>query len=325
MSLFAQPSYLLDTPHAWRKGSLSRQALNDQALRLMQTENFQDKCRLFAQTKLDVFTSHWALDRVMRDDSRFAMLSFMLYLHHHAEQTGGITYTNLKALFEHGANLPGGTLASSTRIKALLSIARITGHLAPGPARETRRGTADRRTKTLIPMPKLTEPSVAWLQACISGLQGTLPLAASPEELVATPLLLAEVLSYNVKAYLHDDFLLYESFDDVRRLMQRDGGYVILMQLLLTTRQDAASGLWHADAQPHQLSKRYRLSSGTLRNALMDGVKSAILSQAAPGGSDWLLRDDFVQQTQRWAAYEMLWMAGNLNAAYTHLSNQQKS
>jgi hypothetical protein len=323
MNLFVKPSYLLDAPHAWYKGFLDRQALQDQALRLIQTDNFQSKCRYFAQAKLDVFTSHWALDRVMRDDSRFAMLSFMLYLHHHAAQTGGITYTGLKNLFEHGEHLPTGILASSTRIKALLNIARITGHLVPGSSRETMRGTMDRRTKTWAPTQKLIEPSTAWLQACIGGLQGALPLAATAEELMATPGLLAEVLSYNVKAYLHDDFLLYESFDSVRRLMQRDGGYLVLMQLLLTTRQDSATGRWHADAQPHALSKRFRVSSGTLRNALKDCVDSGWLVQAAPGGSDWLVKDDFVQQCQRWAAYEMLWMAGNVNAAFTRLRSNR--
>jgi hypothetical protein len=314
------PTYLRGSAHTWRSGHLDRAALEAQAQQLMASPHFDAQRRHFAQAKLGTFSRNWVLDRVMRDDGRFAMLAFLLYLHHHAQHTGGITYSGLLALFAHGSSLPGGALASPTRIKALLGIARMMGHLVQGPSPRNSKGSEDQRLRVWLPTQKLLEPGEVWLRDCILGLGNTLPLAASGENLMRMPGMLPEVLSYNVLAYLHDGFILHESFSGVRRFMQRDGGYLVLMQLLHTMQRSPENGPWRANAQPHQLSQRFRVASGTVRNALRDAAAHGWLVQLNRGGHDWQLCDDFAAQGQRWAAYEMLWMAGNVNAAYLRLT-----
>ena len=323
MNPFALPTYLRGLPHDWRSGHLDRSALEAQAQQLVASTQFDAQRCHFAQAKLGAFSRNWVLDRVMRDDGRFAMLAFLLYLHHHAPHTGGITYSGLLALFAHGSKLPGGALASPTRIKALLGIARMMGHLVQGPSPRNSKGGADQRTRIWLPTQKLLEPGEAWLRDCIVGLGHALPLAASSEHLMRMPGMLPEVLSYNVLAYLHDGFILHESFEAVRRFMQRDGGYLVLMQLLHTMQRSPESGSWHANAQPHQLSQRFRVASGTVRNALRDAAAQGWLVQLNRGGHDWQLSDDFAAHGQRWAAYEMLWMAGHVNAAYSRLAAQR--
>jgi Bacterial regulatory proteins, gntR family len=315
--LFTKPAYLSDAPHKWRAGLLDRDALEMQAQQMMNGTDFEKQRQHFAQYMLQTYTSNWALDRVMRNHARFALLSFLMYLHHQKEQTGGITYSGLLDLFQAGQHTSAGVLASPSRIKAMLMLSRMAGHLRLS----AQSLGADRRTKTLEPTDKLLIPAQQWLAGFLQSMQSSLPMAASAEKLNATPGLLGEVLSYNVQAYVHDHFTLHESFQGVQRFMQRDGGYLLLMALMQTMERDPASGQWHASAQPHALSQEFRISRGTVRNALADCVAEGWIVSQARGGRDWLLSDTFAYQCRRWAAYEMVWMAGNVNAAYVRLTS----
>lgn len=318
LAAFSKPVYLRDAPYAWREGVLDRLGLEQQAQQMMEGADFDIQRQRFAHYMLQTYTSNWALDRVMRDHARFAFLSFAMYLHHHAPQTGGITYTGLRDLFECGRLTQAGVLASPSRIKAMLMLSRVAGHLKHAPQGMG----ADRRVKALQPTDKLLVPANQWLAGFLLSMQGSLPMAASAQELIDTPGLMVEVLSYNVLAYMHDHFTLHESFQSVQRFMQRDSGYLVLMALMQSMTRDAQSGLWHANAEPHALAKQFRASRGAVRNALGDCVAQGWITLRERGGRDWMLSDAFVQQSKRWAAYEMIWMAGNVNAAFVRLNQQ---
>ncbi len=305
-------------PHAWHPGLLDREALEFQAQQMMNGADFELQRQRFAHYMLQTYTSNWALDRVMRNHARFAFLLFVMYLHHHAPQTGGITYSQLLNLFEQGRFTQAGVLASPSRIKAMLALSRMTGHLQHMPLGPG----SDRRVRALQPTDKLLVPAQQWLAGFLRSMQGSLPMAASAQALIDTPDLLAEVLSYNVLAYVHDHFTLHESFQSVQRFMQRDGGYLVLMALMYSMQRDADSGLWHANAEPHALAKQFRISRGTVRNALADCVAQGWIIMHARGGRDWLLSAPLIEQIRRWAAYEMIWMAGNVNAAFVRLTQR---
>jgi hypothetical protein len=317
----SQPAFLADLPHAWRAGSLGRQALECQARQMMLGASFDDQRLHFATHMLQTYRQQPALDRLMRDQGRASFLAFSLYLHHNAHDTGGINYTRLLALFEQGRHTEAGIQASPTRIKALLMLWRMSGHLRQVP----KSPASDNRSKTLEPTDKLLQAAQHWLRGSLISLDSILPLAAPVEMLMATPGLLAEMLSYSVLAYLHDRFTLHESFQCVQRLMQRDCGHWVLLTLIKTMQRDPKTGRWHADAQPHGLSKNFRISRGTVRNALADCAAKGWIVQQTRGGHDWLLSDTFAQQCRRWAAYEMVWTAAMANAAFMRLASHSEA
>jgi DNA-binding GntR family transcriptional regulator len=107
--------------------------------------------------------------------------------------------------------------------------------------------------------------------------------------------------------------------------MQRDGGYLVLLTLIQSMQRDPDTNRWHANAQPHRLSKQFRVSRGTVRNALADCADQGWIVKLARGGHDWLLTDAFVQQCRRWAAYEMVWTAQMANAAYMRLASHSEA
>jgi hypothetical protein len=313
-----RPDWLAHMPHHWQRGTLNRQALIHAAVNLQNSSSFDALMRSFATDVQAAYQSSWAINRVMREHARFAMMCMVMHLHHNAGKEGlphvkGVTYSGISELFATGVHTQAGVLASPTRIKAMLGIARLSGLLVPS------HHVADKRMKVLMPTPKMLEPGLAWMHGALRALESAGLLHASAQDMVSQPGMLGEVLSYNVLAYVHDHFTLHEIFSPMRRFMARDNGYVTLLQIIRTLQlQD---GRWLASAAPQELSERFQASRSTVRNVLAMAQREGWIAQMERGGHALQLSESFALQCRAWVAHEVVWMAGLSNAAWQRFQN----
>ncbi len=308
-----QAAWIKHPPHLWQPGTLDRQALALQAAQLQAQPDFTGVCHQFATQLQAAYQNSWALNRVMREHARFALVAFVMYLHHQAGRSEpGVTYSRVVQLFAAGQQAQVGALATPTRIKAMLSLAVLTGQLQRVPA------SGDRRVKLLVPTDKMIAPSLQWLRGVLQAIAPVLPLADTPQRLAALPGFLGEVLSYQVLAYLHDQFTLHESFAGIQRIMRRENGYVTLMEIVRT--MHPSGDQWLAAAPSVSLAERFQSSRGTVRNIVQEAMQEGWLHTSDRGGHTLALSPAFASDCQRWVAYEMVWMAGLANAAAQRLS-----
>lgn len=308
-----QSAWLHHPPHQWQAGTLDRAALHDAAERLLSADGFEAACKGFAENTLATYgENQQALNKIMREAPRFALMAFVMYLHHHRGRgEPGVTYTRVKEIFALGSR--SGVLATPTRIKAMFGLAKMAGQLRPAvPA------AADKRMRVLEPTGKFIEPAQVWLRGCLEAVARAAPLIQSPAELIATPGFLGEVMSYNVYAYMHDGFILYEELPAIKLMMSRENGYLTLMEMLRSLR--CVDGVWQAHAPSVALARRFAMARGTIRNLLEYCEQQGWLRVAARGGHALTLSEEFATVCRRWVALEIAWTAGFANAAAVRLN-----
>jgi hypothetical protein len=312
---FAQPSWLRHLPHQWQPCTLDRARLHGEAGRLLSTDGFEAACKGFAENTLATYDkSQQALNKIMREAPRFALMAFVMYLHHHRGRgEPGVTYTRVKEIFALGSR--SGVLATPTRIKAMFGLAKMAGQLRPAVA-----AAADKRVRVLEPTEKFIQPAEVWLRGCLEAVARAAPLIQSPAELIAKPGFLGEVMSYNVHAYMHDGFILYEELPPIQLMMSRENGYLTLMEILRSMR--LVNGVWLARAPSVALAKRFAMARGTIRNLLAYGEHQGWLRAVSRGGHALTLSDEFANVCRRWVALEIVWTAGFANAAALRLDSK---
>lgn len=309
---FTQPAWLRHPPHQWQAGTLDRVGLHEAAARLLSADGFDSACQGFAENTLATYDANQqALNKIMREAPRFALMAFVMYLHHYRGRgEPGVTYTRVKELFALGSK--SGVLATPTRIKAMFGLAKMAGQLRPA-----RAAAADKRMRVLEPSEKFIEPAQVWLRGCLEAVARVAPLLHPPAELIAKPGFLGEVMSYNVYAYMHDGFILYEELPQIKRMMSRENGYLTLMEILRSLRR--VDDAWMACAPSAALARRFAMARGTTRNLLAYGAQQGWLITTARGGHALTLSDAFADVCRRWVALEIVWTAGFANAAVRHL------
>jgi hypothetical protein len=309
---FSQPQWLTCPPHQWRTGALDRPALYDSIDQLRLSPDFQRACTGFTENMLASYESNWLLNRLAREIPRFALMGFVMYLHHRRGlDEPGVTYTRIQELYARGSNA-GGVLASPTRVKAMLGFAEIAGQLR-------RVESPDRRVKLLEPTEKLIAPALHWLESYLDAVAKAVPLVKSPQELVAIPELLGELMTYIVHAYIHDRFGLSEEFPSVHFFLSRENGYMTLMEIIRTLRFE--EGEWRAQAPSVVLAKRFSIARSTVRSLLAKSEEQGWLTTHTRGGHKIILSDDFATLCYRWVALELVWMGGLANAAAVRLDS----
>ncbi|MDD2659195.1 MAG: hypothetical protein PHY54_05865 [Methylococcales bacterium] len=306
---FAQPQWLHHPPHQWETGTLNRQALYACVDQSLLAPGAHEACRGFAENMLAAYESNWLLNKIAREIPRFALMGFVMYLHHRRGlDEPGVTYTRIQELYAQGSN--AGVLASPTRVKAMLGLAVVAGQLR-------RVESPDKRVKLLEPTEKLIAPALHWLESYLNAVGRAVPLAKSPQELVAVPDILGELMTYIVHAYVHDCFGLSEAFPAVNFFLSRENGYLTLMEIIRTLRFDEDA--WRAQAPSVILSKRFSMARGTVRNMLIKGEEQGWLVAGPRGGYQLSVSDAFATMCYRWVTLEMVWMGGLVNAAAVKL------
>jgi hypothetical protein len=322
-------AWLEREPHLWRKGTVSRVALACEADQLRAHPDFAKTYRHYAAQTQKTIVNNWALNRVMCELGRCALTAFTLYLHH-SKQTGmwgevGVTYARITELFAAGALTKEGALASPSRIKALLGMAEIAGHIEryvpslPVASHNIYTSKVDRRMKLLRPTAELTQPSLLWLRSFLQCIEPVTPLVMSPDAMVSLPNFLGEVMSYHVLSYVHDQYTPREEFDSVQQFIQRSGSYLTLLEIMSNLRRE--NGVWVSSAAPVALAKRLNISRNTIRNLLVESEQKGWMRIIDRGAHHIELSDAFADECERWLACEMVWMAGVANAAALRLQS----
>lgn len=313
---FAQPPWLTGPAHQWRCGTLDRPALYASMNRLRLAPEFQDGCRRFTQNMLASYESNWLLNRLAREIPRFALLGFVMYLHHRRGlDEPGVTYTRIQELYAQGSH-GGGVLASPARVKAMLGFAQMAGQLR-------RVESQDRRVKLLEPTKKMIDPALDWLESYLDAVAQSIPLCKSPQELVALPEFLGELMTYSVQAYIYDRFGLSEEFPTVHFFLTKENGYMVLMEIIRTLRFE--EGQWRAQAPSVTLSKKFSMARSTVRSLLAKSEEQGWLINLSRGGHNLALSYEFVTSCHRWIALELTWMGGLANAAAVRLHTKHLS
>jgi hypothetical protein len=328
-------AWLTREPHLWQPGTVDRAALLLAADLLRAHADFVKAYGQYTEQIQKVIVTNWALSRVMHEMGRCGITAFTLYLHH-SRETGmwgevGVTYARVIELFAAGALTKEGALASPSRIKAMLGIAEIAGHLERyTPAllaksqdaiaeQNDRQDRFDRRLRLLRPTAELTEPSLLWLHSFLQCIEPMTPLVMSPKIMVKLPGFLGEVMSYHVLAYVHDQCTPREDFECVHQFIQRNGSFLTLLEIMRNLRRE--NGIWISSAHPYALAKRLGISRNTIRNLLVESEQKGWLRIIDRGAHHIELSDSFANECERWLACEMVWMAGLANAAALRLQS----
>jgi hypothetical protein len=300
--------WLTNDPFLWDESTLDRERFRDAVNELIAHPAFDEARRVFSDDVTQTFASNAAVNRLMRRDGRFAFMAFVFYLHRTRDaddSASGVTYSRIAELFSSGA------LASPRRVKAMFVMARLSGHLRP---REEQ--PDDRRVKVFEPTEALTESGLAWVRTYTGALGRLGLLPRNVHDLLASEgeAMLGEVFFCNVLAYLKSGFILYEDLPPVQAFMSRESGYTILMSLIQTMRR-ADDGSVHASAPNAELSERFALSRGSVRNMLVAASEEHWLQLLKRGGYAVVLSPEFAAACERWVALELEWMRGLLVAA----------
>jgi hypothetical protein len=304
--------WLHSHPAHWRPGTLDRDALHAAAAALRGEPGFEGAVRHFAAEWLDAFAANHALRAVMRNAPRYLLLIACLRLHHlrdPADPTSGITPGRVLAFYE-AAGRPLVT-AGASRVKVMLAHARAAGMLQPMP------GLAGTRHVVLQPTPRLEQAMAAWVEAFLRGLSPMLPLPAPPAQMATLPGLVGELFTYRTSGVVHDRFNLNERVPPLRRLMDRERGYLVFLELMRELVLQAG-GSASALATAQGLAQRTGLSRGTVRTMLLEGEHEGWWQRAASGPA-LLLQPAFVDHALLWMGLEFVWMQGLAVAAWHRL------
>jgi hypothetical protein len=312
-STWVRPAWLRHPAAQWQRGTLDRDALAAAVERRRASATFAGAPAQFAATMVDTFESSWALNRLMREAPRLALIGFILYLHHRrGHDEAGVTFSRIRELFAMGSD--AGVLATPTRIKAMLGLAQMAGHL-----RRVPQTGADRRRKVLEPTDRLFEPALRWKRHYFGVVGRFAPLLAPPERVPPDPLFLCQYMTFAVSGYIHDGFTLYERSAPMRHFLSRENGYLVAMEITRTMTRDPHSGAWRAAAPSVTLARRFAVARGTVRNILAHAQREGWLEVRERGGHEVVLDPAFAEELQRWVALEIEWSSTLANEAATAL------
>jgi hypothetical protein len=306
-----------------QSGAVDRRRLGEAMSGALAHPAFDDAVAQFAQAVLHCYAHHRVVRRQMHDTARFALLCFLMLQdgEHRAARGAGASVARLvEALSAHG-------LAARSRVQQLVGGLKLAGGLESLP------DPADARARLLRPTAALLDPLRAWLLGDLQAIACVCALPDTPERLCARPQLVASYLGGLARALSIDGFSMLEGQPEIAQLLVRDCGYLVLMELLATSRGESCAGS-RADGQvaggaplsfvlPVQaFSKRFGVSKSHTRNLLRFGQQCGWWSTSEPGGRATRVSPAFHALLRRWMAQEFVLMAALSAHCFAALGRQ---
>ncbi len=276
---------------------LDRRRLDEAARRAGAHPRFDAALEMFCAGVVDSFEGDRLSNRLMGQAGRFAMLAFTIALHaeHQAgRDTDGVTVTRLAAL------LGKRKLASPGRTHALVGVLRAAGAIEPaGPS-------PDNRERPLRPTALMLAQAARWVERSLAPAALVTPLPAPAADLVRRPGFVERYFAHMVAPYAREGFILYDGFPEIERMMKRQGGYVLMLEMLRTAQRSAA-GTLSANVPSGPVAARLKISRAQVRSILRMAETRGWLALRARGSRVIELDPAFAARLRHWVATELAW------------------
>lgn len=235
------------------------------------------------------------------DTLRWALATLTIALDDAAP--GGATAARLARLAAAGGL--GGPAAVRGGLQALAAGGLVT--LEPDPQ--------DRRARRVRPTALLLGVMQAGLAVRLGALEQVRPLPAPAGVWAARPGVLPQFLARNARAFV-GGFRLTDSFPEVRALMDRHGGYLILLQLI--ARAEPHGGAVRSQVSPSRAAGEAGVSRAQVRKVLALAAAAGWLAPVGSGG-EVRMSAQALARLRQWIAHEFAWtwrLVGEASPAY---------
>jgi hypothetical protein len=267
-----------------------RATLEAEAAALTSHPAFDAAALAFCRGMTGFHAGRWVLNVGLSDTPRFVVAALVIHLD--AAWPGGATTARVARLCQAGG------LAGPKAAKGALSVFRAAGLIRDRP------DGSDRRARRLAPTPALLGLMCENLTMRLQAQEALTPLPAAAADWAATEGVLAAFLGRNIEAYAGMDFRLYDGFPEVRAFMDRQCGYLILLELV------AAQLAVSCGAVPRlslsALAQRFDVSRAHVRRLLTDGLAHGWLRVCGHGG-DVAVEPETFARLRFWIALEFAW------------------
>lgn len=267
-----------------------RATLKSEAVALTGLPAFDQAALAFCRGMTGFHAGRWVLNVGLSDTVRFVVAALVIHLD--AAWPGGATTARVARLCHAGG------LAGPKAAKGALAVFRAAGLVRDRP------DGSDRRARRLAPTPALLGLMCENLTMRLRAQEALTPLPAPAAAWAATDGVLAAFLGRNIEAYAGMDFRLYDGFPEVRAFMDRQCGYLILLELMAA--QLAATCGGPPRPSLSALAQKFDVSRAHVRLLLADGVARGWLRARGHGG-DVALEPETFARLRVWIALEFTW------------------
>lgn len=292
----AEFSTVPTVPPSFTGSDLDRGRLAAAALAVTRHENFAPALALFCRNVVAAFEAAPVANQLMGQAGRFAMLAVIIALdaeYRAGRDAVGATVTRLAQL------LGRRRLASPGRVHAMAAFLRQARMI------EAAGRGADHRHRRLRPTALMIDQAARWVESSLSPCRMVDEIPAPVHDLVARPDFVAQFFVHMVAPFVREGFILYDDFPEVERLMQRTGGYVLMIDMLRTAVR-TPGGAFVADIPPEAVAARMSISRAQVRSLLALAESEGWLTRGRRVAE---LDAGFAATLQRWVATELAWGA----------------
>jgi hypothetical protein len=241
------------------------------------------------------FAAGAAANRLMGQAGRFAMMSLVIALgarHRDGLDPEPVTVARLARI------LGRRRLASRNRTYAMAAFLHDTGAIAI----DGGSGVGDLRMRPVKPTELLIRQAASWLANSLPPVALVTQLPAPAEQLAAEQSFVERFLQDMIAPYLAAGFILYDDFSDMEAVMQRTGGYALMIELLRAASNGDPNASMPSTAE---LANRLHISRSQVRHVMTTGQKRGWLARASQDKP--ALTPAFTESLSLWVAAELAW------------------
>jgi hypothetical protein len=266
--------------------------------------------RTLARGMLGIYRGNRLLNMLINDRGRMAIGYLALYLHDGGAPDGrgsGFGVGQLKAV------CAASGIASPGRAGAMLSLMRMTGHIASASAAD------DRRRHVLVPTEKLREAHRLRWSRVAGALRVIRPDAADAFALLGDPEFEAAYVRYSTDYWLAG-MRMIDIAPEMQLFLDRNGGLMILLSIILSG--EAREGELPDGPIPitiSGLSSRFGISRVHVRTMLRDAEAAGYIARTGEGGSHVVLRPELLESIRTFFAAVILYISHCALLAAAHV------
>ncbi len=282
-------------PASFTGADLDRQRLDQAARRVGEHPRFEAALEMFCAGVVDSFEGDRLANRLMGQAGRFAILALLIALGG-GRDGAGVTVTRLAELL--GKRKP----ASPGRTHALAGALRAAGAI------ESAVQSSDNRERPVRATALMLAQAARWVERSLAPAELVTPLPARAADLARRPGFVERYFVHMVTPYIAEGFILYDGFPEVERIMQRAGGYVLMIEMLRTATW-GAGGMLSAHIPSGTVAARLTISRAQVRSVLRMAEARGWLALRARGNRIVELDPAFAARLRHWVATELAWGA----------------